>query len=66
MAKASTTRTKSLTFRYRWVCDSGHTAKQKGPYKSSYDLARKGGDAHDKARHGGVTTSTVEISSTVP
>jgi len=69
MAKTTKSKGKkkrSITFRYRWVCDSGHTTKKTGPYQKTYGLARKGGDAHDKTYHEGVTTSTIEISATSP
>lgn len=49
-------------FRYRWVCESGHTVKQTGPYKSTYDAAAAGGKAHDDAEHEGFSAATVETS----
>lgn len=52
----------AFTFRFRWVCESGHTVKRTGPYTTDYNVAAAGGLAHDKAHHGGLPFSRVEIS----
>jgi len=53
-----------ITFRFRWVCESGHTVKQTGPYEKDYDAADEGGKVHDDDEHGGAATHTVETSAT--